>query len=103
MFKQIETNNTKKFSKVELTTDVFGHYFITNTFDEVIPKGHCSNLVFFKEEIHNVGYDDLFSFKCEHNLKPNKKYICEWFLDIDKNYYGEILDCIPTIVSIKEI
>jgi len=92
---------------IMLQTDVFGNYFIIDLEDnkeEVIQDGLQPNIEYLKDEIQEIGYQDVFDIQVNgFKFKPNTKYRAKWYIQVDKDYIGDIIDVVPTIKEIKEI
>lgn len=90
---------------VELKTDIYGNYFITDIEKQDKDKdGEQSLEEFIKEEINTVGYDDLFDYPNDFKFEPNKIYIAIWTIKIQRDpYTDEIEECIPSIIKITEL
>lgn len=85
---------------IYLRTDIAGNYFISGT--EYNSK--CPQLEdVLKDEIANMGLLDVFEFRIRFNFEPCKHYKCKMIFEENRDYYGNLIDSVPTIIEIKEI
>ena len=88
----------------KIRTDVFNNMFITY----IEEKDDCdgmTNKEYFKRELENVEYNELFDWDIrlkDFELKPNKEYLISWKIVKEKDYCGDV-SYTPTIYKINEL
>ena len=85
---------------VQLTTDIFGNYFVTDI-NEADQVGDCSLRDALKEEINNMGLDEYLDFSKGIELEPNSKYKCKLYFIEEFDFYDNLLQCVPTITEVE--
>ena len=87
----------------KIRTDVFNNMFLTYIEEEDDYDG-MTNKEYFKRELENVEYNELFDWDIrlkDFELKPNKEYLISWKIVKEEEYYGDV-SYIPTIYKIQE-
>ena len=89
----------------KIRTDVFNNMFLTYIEEEDDFEG-MSNKEFFKNELENVAYNELFDWDIslrDFEMKPNKEYLVNWTIVKTQDYYEGYPESIPTIYKISEL
>ena len=89
----------------KIRTDVFNNMFLTYIEEEDDFEG-MSNKEFFKNELENVAYNELFDWDIslrDFEMKPNKEYLVNWKIRKTQHHYDEYPEYIPTIYKISEL
>ena len=88
----------------KIRTDVFNNMFLTYIEEEDDYDG-MTNKEYFKRELENVEYNELFDWDIrlkDFELKPNKEYLISWKIVKEEDYYGDV-SYTPTIYKINEL
>ena len=88
----------------KIRTDVFNNMFLTYIEEEDDCDG-MTNKEYFKKELENVEYNELFDWDIrlkDFELKPSKEYLISWKIVKEEDYYGAV-SCIPMIYKINEL
>lgn len=91
----------------KIRTDVFNNIFLTYIEEDDDFKG-MSNKEYFKNELENVGYNELFDWDSsllkDFELKPNREYLISWkIIKVSRIYEDMEAEYIPTIYKIQEL
>ena len=88
----------------KIRTDVFNNMFLTYIEEEDDFQG-MSNKEFFKNELDNIEYNELFDWDIslrDFEMKPNAEYLINWKITKTEDYYEDYPEYIPTIYKINE-
>lgn len=89
----------------KIRTDVFNNMFLTYIEEDDYNEG-MSNKEYFKKELEDVPYNELFDWDVslgDIELKPSKEYLINWKIIKHLDCYGVEAESIPTIYKINEL
>ena len=89
----------------KIRTDVFNNIFLTYIEEEDDCEG-MSNKEYFKLELENVEYNELFDWDVSlkgFKLKPNTEYLISWKIVKEFDYFENYPSQVPTIYKITEL